>query len=335
MVYLAMALHDRIRKLTYDDYALLPEDGRRHEIIDGELYVSPAPFDPSSGSVLRAPSRRFWSYPEASPARPGSRRSRRCSPVEARHGPAGPAVHLERTGRDRRRNKNVKGAPDLLIEILSKSTRRLDEEIKLHLYERHDVLEYWIFNTERQSVRAYRQSGERLILAAELFAKAGDVLTTPLLPALSSPCQRSSRSEVEGSDRRVQRNRESPDGTALFRRDRAGCRLRRDGRVLHAGRHPDRISEPARGGRGAARSGAAARGGGAREKGCQSQRYEIRTAIASGHTVALEVEWTATLKVPVGTLPAGGQMRAHFGVFLQFRDGRIAEQRNYDCFEPF
>ena len=67
----------------------------------------------------------------------------------------------------------------------------------------------------------------------------------------------------------------------------------------------------------------------------ESQRYEIRTAVASGNTVALEVEWTATLKVPVGTLPAGGRMQAHFGVFLEFRDGRIAEQRNYDCFEPF
>jgi ketosteroid isomerase-like protein len=66
-----------------------------------------------------------------------------------------------------------------------------------------------------------------------------------------------------------------------------------------------------------------------------SQRYEIRTAIAIGDTVALEVEWTATLKIPVGTLPAGGQMRAHFGVFLELRDGRIAAQRNYDCFEPF
>jgi ketosteroid isomerase-like protein len=66
-----------------------------------------------------------------------------------------------------------------------------------------------------------------------------------------------------------------------------------------------------------------------------SQRYEIRNAIASGDTVALEVDWTATLKVPVGTLPAGGQMRACFAVFFELRDGRIAMQRNYDCFEPF
>jgi len=67
----------------------------------------------------------------------------------------------------------------------------------------------------------------------------------------------------------------------------------------------------------------------------ESQRYEIRNALANGDRVALEVEWTATLKVPVGKIPAGGQMRAHFGVFIDFRDGKIVGQRNYDCFDPF
>ena len=67
----------------------------------------------------------------------------------------------------------------------------------------------------------------------------------------------------------------------------------------------------------------------------EGQKYEIRNAVTSGNKVALEVEWTATVKVPVGTIPAGGQMRAHFGVFLELRDGRIARQHNYDCFEPF
>lgn len=66
-----------------------------------------------------------------------------------------------------------------------------------------------------------------------------------------------------------------------------------------------------------------------------SQRYEVRGAVASGDVVALEVDWAATLKVGVGTIPAGGQMRAHFAVFLEFRDGRIVAQRNYDCYEPF
>ncbi|HEX6040553.1 nuclear transport factor 2 family protein [Longimicrobium sp.] len=66
-----------------------------------------------------------------------------------------------------------------------------------------------------------------------------------------------------------------------------------------------------------------------------AQRYDVRNAVASGDHVALEVLWTGTLAVPFGSLPAGGDMVAHFGVFLEFRDGRIATQRNYDCFEPF
>jgi ketosteroid isomerase-like protein len=70
-------------------------------------------------------------------------------------------------------------------------------------------------------------------------------------------------------------------------------------------------------------------------KAVENQWFEVRNALAGGDQVALEVEWTATLKVPVGTIPAGGQMRAHFGVFLDFRDGKIAGQRNYDCFDPF
>lgn len=66
-----------------------------------------------------------------------------------------------------------------------------------------------------------------------------------------------------------------------------------------------------------------------------AQRLEIRGEVASGDRVALEVLWTGTLAVPIGSLPAGGEMHAHFGVFLEFRDGRIAAQRNYDCFDPF
>jgi ketosteroid isomerase-like protein len=65
------------------------------------------------------------------------------------------------------------------------------------------------------------------------------------------------------------------------------------------------------------------------------QQYEVRNVLATGDQVALEVVWTATLHVPVGSLPAGGEMRAHFAVFLEFHDGKIVAQRNYDCFDPF
>jgi ketosteroid isomerase-like protein len=66
-----------------------------------------------------------------------------------------------------------------------------------------------------------------------------------------------------------------------------------------------------------------------------AQQYEIVSAVEQDDRLALEVLWTATLRVPVGSLPAGGVMRAHFGVFFTFRDGLIVTQSNYDCFEPF
>jgi ketosteroid isomerase-like protein len=66
-----------------------------------------------------------------------------------------------------------------------------------------------------------------------------------------------------------------------------------------------------------------------------AQTYEVLTAMASGERVALEVQWTGTLAIPLGELAVGDVMRARFGVFLDFRGGRIAAQRNYDCFDPF
>jgi ketosteroid isomerase-like protein len=66
-----------------------------------------------------------------------------------------------------------------------------------------------------------------------------------------------------------------------------------------------------------------------------AQRFELLNAVVNGDHVALEVQWTGTLAVPYESIPAGGAMRARFAVFLEFRDGKIVRQRNYDCFEPW
>lgn len=66
-----------------------------------------------------------------------------------------------------------------------------------------------------------------------------------------------------------------------------------------------------------------------------AQRYEIRNALVSENRVAVEAIWTGTLAIPLGAIPAGGQMRAQIGIFLEFRDGLIIRQRNYDCFDAF
>ena len=66
-----------------------------------------------------------------------------------------------------------------------------------------------------------------------------------------------------------------------------------------------------------------------------AQRYAIRSVLVGETSVAMEVDWSATLKVAIGSLPVGGEMHAHFAMFLDFRDDRIASQRNYDYFEPW
>ena len=67
----------------------------------------------------------------------------------------------------------------------------------------------------------------------------------------------------------------------------------------------------------------------------RSQRYDIVSAIASGNAVAMQLDWTAELAVPVGTLAPGETMRAHVAIFMEFRDGRICHQRDYGCYEAF
>jgi len=71
------------------------------------------------------------------------------------------------------------------------------------------------------------------------------------------------------------------------------------------------------------------------QKVMRRQQYQLVSAVESGDVVALEVEWIGTLAVPLGSLPAGGDMRARFAVFLEYRGDRIAKQRNYDCFEAW
>jgi ketosteroid isomerase-like protein len=65
------------------------------------------------------------------------------------------------------------------------------------------------------------------------------------------------------------------------------------------------------------------------------QKYDILNAIADGDNVALEVFWSGLLAIALEGLPANSQLRAHVSIFLQFRDGKICRQHNYDCFDPW
>ncbi len=67
----------------------------------------------------------------------------------------------------------------------------------------------------------------------------------------------------------------------------------------------------------------------------QRQQYEIVSEIAQDDRVAVEARWTGVLAIALGRLAAGTEMKASFAMFFHFRDGRIAVQRNYDCFDPW
>lgn len=67
----------------------------------------------------------------------------------------------------------------------------------------------------------------------------------------------------------------------------------------------------------------------------QKEEYEILKSYSFDNTVIIEALWTGTLAIPLGNIPVGGQMRAYFAQFYEFKDEKIIKQRNYDCFEPF
>ena len=170
------------RKLTYDDYVLLPEDGQRHEILDGEHFVTPAPttWHQKTLSALHLLVGAF--------VRQHCLGQVLFAPVDvlfSEHDITQPDlvfVSNERAGILTK--PNIQGAPDLVVEILSPSTRRRDEEIKGALYEHFGVREYWMIDPDLRSVSVFRHDGSGFGLAVELSAEDGDVLTTPLLPGL-------------------------------------------------------------------------------------------------------------------------------------------------------
>jgi hypothetical protein len=66
-----------------------------------------------------------------------------------------------------------------------------------------------------------------------------------------------------------------------------------------------------------------------------SQNYQIVKSYSCGNTVIIEAIWTGKLKIPIGKLQAGDEMKAYFAQFFEFENNKIVKQRNYDCFEDF
>jgi Uma2 family endonuclease len=176
-----MAVHSP-RKLTYEDFVRFPEDGQRHEILDGVHVVSPAP----------APDHQFLLHDLqvvlGSFIREHKLGRMAAAPLDvelSKHNIFQPDllfISNERLGIVG--STKLEGVPDLVAEVLSPSTRRRDLGEKRACYEQLGVREYWIFDLQAATVQIFRREGTSFLPPIFLSAENGDRLTTPLLPGL-------------------------------------------------------------------------------------------------------------------------------------------------------
>ncbi|HEV8238983.1 MAG TPA: Uma2 family endonuclease [Thermoanaerobaculia bacterium] len=172
-------------KLTYEDFVGFPNDGLRHEILDGEHYVSPSP-NPRHQTVLLNLYRALDAF--IHPRRLGRLFCVAIDVLLAEHDVVVPDllfVRSERMGIFTA--ANCQGAPDLLVEVLSPSGRKRDEVIKRDRYEKTGVAEYWLVDPDAETVKVFRRDGERYGRPELLSLHQGDSLTTALLPDLVIP----------------------------------------------------------------------------------------------------------------------------------------------------
>ena len=176
-------------KLTYDDFLLFPDDGKRHELIDGEHYVTPSPntrHQRISGRLYLL----LGNWLEQHPI--GQLFYAPFDVVFSNFDVVEPDLLYMSNERAAMilTDKHVAGVPELVIEIASPGTRKRDETLKRRLYERSGVEEYWVVDPIVDTVRVFRRSSSGFTRPSELSAEGGDVLTTALLPGLAIPVAR-------------------------------------------------------------------------------------------------------------------------------------------------
>ncbi len=167
---------------TYEDYLSLPDDGKRYEIIEGRLYMSNAPSFEHQSVVLEiatafqnlARARQLGQVIVAPFEVHLSVTSRPVQPdilfVKATRWPKGPVKFFE-------------GAPDLIVEVLSPSTMRLDRYIKFEVYEKIGVPEYWIVDPVAKTVEVYTRKDREYELFGQFLN--GDMVQSKILEGLT------------------------------------------------------------------------------------------------------------------------------------------------------
>jgi Uma2 family endonuclease len=139
---------------TYEDYLRLPDDGRRYEIIQGVLYVANAPSYDHQFSVLKIATK-FEVWAETQKAGVVI-----TAPFEVHlpgiAKPVQPDILF--IAKDRTPSPGTQifeGAPDLIVEVLSPGSLRLDQHVKFGAYEQAGVREYWIVDPKTRAITVY------------------------------------------------------------------------------------------------------------------------------------------------------------------------------------
>jgi Uma2 family endonuclease len=169
-------------KLTYRDLRRMPEDRWRHELIAGRHYVLKTPPLRHQRILGRLLSDLSSCVTESSH---GEVFLGPLDVVLARHDVFNPDLFF--VSRERARivtERCIRGAPDLVVEILSYGTRSRDQGIKRARYERFGVDEYWIVDPDRDTTSVYRRQGGRFTPPLHRSAADRDLLTTSRLPGL-------------------------------------------------------------------------------------------------------------------------------------------------------
>jgi Uma2 family endonuclease len=161
---------------TYEDLFSLPEDGRRYEIIEGELYEMPSP-NLDHASVIA----NLIAMLIPLVTRLGGRWF--TAPVDVfleGANPVQPDIVVILPGwSGRLPQRGIEGAPDLVIEVLSPSNRGHDVLTKRALYARAGVREYWIVDPEARAIEILALDRDALHRVA--IAAGDDTTASPLL----------------------------------------------------------------------------------------------------------------------------------------------------------
>ncbi|MFQ3614632.1 MAG: Uma2 family endonuclease, partial [Cyanobacteriota bacterium] len=176
-------------RFTSSDLALMPEDGKRYEVIDGDLHVTHQP----NWHHQFAASRLYRFLDEWSEATGLGLANTAPGVIFAEDEDVAPDVVWISQTRLRTAlgaDGKLHSAPELAIEVLSPGSRNVsrDKQTKLKLYSRRGVQEYWVVDWQQQQVEVYQRQQEQLALLKTCLGE--DKLSSPLLPGFECPISR-------------------------------------------------------------------------------------------------------------------------------------------------